>query len=64
MMLSVLGLWWLMNVEQLIKWELAEETEVLGEDLNSSCFVHHRSHITDLGSNTDYHIGKLAMAGL
>jgi hypothetical protein len=30
-MAAMLG--WLMNVEQLMEWELVEETEVLGENL-------------------------------
>jgi hypothetical protein len=35
----------MMNVEQLVERELAEETEVLGENL-SQCNFAHNSHIT------------------
>jgi hypothetical protein len=35
-----------MSVEQSVKWELAGETEVLGENLLQCHFVHHISHMT------------------
>jgi hypothetical protein len=35
-----------MSVEQSVEWELAEETEVLGENLSQCHFVHHKSHMT------------------
>jgi hypothetical protein len=36
----------MMNVEQSVEWELAEENEVLGENLTQFHFVHHISHMT------------------
>jgi hypothetical protein len=35
---------WLMNVEQLVKWELAGETEVLGETLRPCHFAQQEPH--------------------
>jgi hypothetical protein len=35
-----------MSVEQLVEWELAGKTEVLGENLSYCHFVHHKSHMT------------------
>jgi hypothetical protein len=35
-----------MSVEQSVEWELAGETEVLGENMSQSHFIHHRSHMT------------------
>jgi hypothetical protein len=40
----------MMSVEQSVEWELVGETEVLGENLQQCHFVHHKSHITWLGS--------------
>jgi hypothetical protein len=37
---------WLMNMEQLVEWELTGETEVLGEILPQFHFVHHKSHMS------------------
>jgi hypothetical protein len=36
----------MMILEQLVEWRLAEETEVLGENLRQRHFVHHKSHMT------------------
>jgi hypothetical protein len=36
----------MMIVEQTVEWELAGETEVLGENLSQYHFVHHNSHVT------------------
>jgi hypothetical protein len=35
-----------MSVEQKVEWELAGETEVLGENLPQCHFVHHKFHMT------------------
>jgi hypothetical protein len=35
----------MMNVEQSVEWELAGETEVLGETLPQCHFVHHKFYM-------------------
>jgi hypothetical protein len=49
-----------MSLEQLMEWKLAEETEVLEENLSQFHFIHYKSHMTwpDLGSNPWYRGGK------
>jgi hypothetical protein len=39
----------MMSVEQSVKWELAGETEVLGENVTQCHFVHNKSHMTWAG---------------
>jgi hypothetical protein len=39
----------MMCVKQLVEWELAGETEVLGENLLQRHFVDHKSHMTRPG---------------
>jgi hypothetical protein len=36
----------MMSVEQSMEWELAGETEVLGENLPPCHFLHHKFHMT------------------
>jgi hypothetical protein len=45
MMMSVYSAGWLINVEQLVECEFAEETEVLWENPPHCNFVNHQSHI-------------------
>jgi hypothetical protein len=47
-------------VEQLVEWRLAEETEVLGENLPQRHFAHHKSHMTRPGANPGRRGGKPA----
>jgi hypothetical protein len=36
----------MMSVEQSVEWELAEETEVLRDNLPQCLFAYHKSHMT------------------
>jgi hypothetical protein len=36
----------MVSVEQSVEWDLAEETELLGENLSQCHFLHHKSHMT------------------
>jgi hypothetical protein len=50
----------MMSVEQAVKWQLAGETEVLGETLPQCHYTHHKYHILDQGSNPGSRGGKPA----
>jgi hypothetical protein len=39
----------MISVEQSVEWELAGETEVLGENVPQNHFVRHKLHMTWLG---------------
>jgi hypothetical protein len=50
-----------MMIEKLVEWmALIGETEVLGENLPRSHFVHHKSHLPDPGENPGRRGGKPA----
>jgi hypothetical protein len=36
----------MMSMEQSVEWELAGDTQVLGENMPQRHFVHHKSHMT------------------
>jgi hypothetical protein len=38
----------MINVEQSVEWELAEETEVLKQSLSQCHLVHQKSHVTQV----------------
>jgi hypothetical protein len=48
----------MMAVEQSVEWELADETEVFGENLPQCHLVHHKSHMTWPELNLGHHGGK------
>jgi hypothetical protein len=37
---------WIMNVEHMVEWKLADETEILRENQPQFHFVYHKSHMT------------------
>jgi hypothetical protein len=39
--------WCSMNMEHDVEWELAGETEVIGENVSHFHFVHHKSHMIE-----------------
>jgi hypothetical protein len=53
---SIVGL--LINVEQLVEWELNKKTDMLWENPHQYYFAHRKTHMTALVSNQGYHYGK------
>jgi hypothetical protein len=47
-----------MSKEHLVEWEMAGETEVLGENLPSSHTVYHKSYMTWPGIKPGHRAGK------
>jgi hypothetical protein len=55
----------MMNEEQLVEWELAGETEVLGENPTQCYFVHHKFYMSLPGLEVGrplWEVGNWAMA--
>jgi hypothetical protein len=50
----------MINVVQSVEWELAGETEVLGENVYQWHFVDHKSHMTWPGLEPSRRVGKPA----
>jgi hypothetical protein len=50
----------IVRMEKSVEWELAGETEVLGENLYRRHFVHNKSHLPDPGANPGRLGGKPA----
>jgi hypothetical protein len=44
---------WLIKLDQMVEWELVEETEAITENLPQCQFVHHKSHITWPGNEPE-----------
>jgi hypothetical protein len=50
----------MMNVEQSVEYDLARKTEVLGDNLPEIYFIHHKSHISWPGLESEVRGEKLA----
>jgi hypothetical protein len=50
----------ILMMEELVEWQLAGETKVLGENLSQCCFVHHKPHMLCPDANSGRCGGKPA----